>query len=108
VDYGGCIKLKNYRVKPLPYQFCKSCLFNGCYPWSRNPALRCTLNKGLTPAILSKAEETIIGCGTFKLANMWDTFVADAKTEAQGREELRLRAMNQKIRSNQREDALIF
>lgn len=102
-------------------------MFNGCYPWSKNPALRCSLNNGLivalitAPVTLSPDEEVLRnalspndvlapGCETCKGVDesTWATWVITSKKEADEREQVRFKAMNQKIRSNQKEDALIF
>lgn len=102
-----------YTVKPLPAQYCENCFFNGCFPWSRNPLLRCIKNGGIMIVINGEREVNDVplqSCFCFRLVKDedWTIWVTGAKQESQDRQETRRKAIHQIINSNQKEDALIY
>jgi len=92
-----------FEVKPMPYQFCESCMFNGCYPWNTNPALLCMYLGGILPTVLTVDNEDVAhSCETFKQVtdDTWQTYLTDAKAEAKQNEKTRLKAIDSKILTN--------
>ena len=77
-------------------------MMNGCYPWNRNPALLCSEMGGLYLTIKEKGELTD-RCLGFKLVTdeIWKAHLQDLKREARDIEELRCRAMEMKVTTNQ-------
>lgn len=94
--------MTDYEVKALPLGYCLKCMLNGCYPWNRNPALLCSEMGGLVIAIKVKGELTD-SCLAFKLVTeeTWKTYLQDLKKEAIYIEELRCKAMQGKVTTNQ-------
>ena len=92
-----------YEVKALPNEWCQFCSLNGCYPWNRNPFLLCSEMGGLHPAIYTVEGDKRIACLSCKPASstLWEAHLSDLKREAKLNEEVRLRAMEGKVLSNQ-------
>lgn len=93
-----------HEVKPLPYLFCQECMLNGCYPWNTCVFLLCSYLGGMYPAIMVlDAEDTPIQCASYKKVEfgMWQSYLADLKSEADLNEKVRLKAMDGKVMSNQ-------
>jgi len=95
--------MTDYEVKPLPYEFCQNCQFNGCYPWNRNPMLLCTEMGGFLPAIKETTPNGGIICHIFKPVTdyFWELWILDQKRESVDIEKMRLKAMKGKVRTNQ-------
>jgi len=82
-----------YPILPLPAEFCEGCAMNGCYPWNRNPFLLCYFMGGVIPTFYVAQEDVVVQCPQYKPASeMWDSFIADRKREAEWNEESRKRS----------------
>lgn len=93
-----------YKVKPFPYGFCEKCMFNGCYPWNRNPLLLCTYLVGLHPAILVVgANDVAYECSSYKgvTEEMWKAHLKDLKKEAELNETYRRKAVDGEVLSSE-------
>lgn len=93
-----------YRVKPLPHEFCRGCMLNGCYPWNTNPALRCSEMGGLHPALIEKVDDVERSCLSFKLVteDIWKTHLQDDKDAASRNEKVRMKAIDGEVYSSER------
>jgi len=91
-----------FEVWPLPYAWCKGCLFNGCYPWNRNPLLLCSKLGGIFPAIIMSESHEPKECLQYKpvTEDSWKSHLDDLKKEATTNEDLRERATKSKVWSS--------
>ena len=92
-----------YEVKPLPYEYCTGCIFNGCYPWNRNPLLLCPHMGGIMIPIRVEYKSGMVECTEYEKVSeqMWQTHLGDLKKEAALNEECRRRAMDGKVLSSE-------
>ena len=93
------------KVKSFPYSFCEGCMLNGCYPWNKNPALCCINFGGLIPSIIEWNTNLNLPtrCASYKPVtdDVWKSYLKDMKWEAQWNEEMRRKAMEGEVSTNQ-------
>jgi len=90
------------KVKPLPKEYCEHCIFNGCYPWNRNPALRCSELNGLVFAIKITADSGLEECTQYQpiTESMWDSHLRDLKECSKDFEDMCKRAITGEVMSS--------
>ena len=92
------------KVPKLPFTSCAGCVFNGCYPWNRNPLMLCCLaakevggygiQAPLTTVTEAEAGSPEYTCQTREdvTEDIWDRYMRDRKREADAVEGYRVQA----------------